>query len=204
MNTWPVNTETFVWARSDDPKCLEWESLGYTLAGESWGAHLDLSKESDYSKYAGKIKKVKIAGIDIREIRIAEISLVIELEENNFKDYPITPATTHTVATPEKLNELININGAIFGAFIDNALIGVLATKKYPEKVEIEFASIAPEYRGKSIASGLGSFAILHYLSKGMTTFATGGAAVNSSSKGSVESLGFVIDEFWRSYKVPS
>jgi GNAT superfamily N-acetyltransferase len=101
------------------------------------------------------------------------------------------------------LESLINTDGAIFGAFSGANLVGVLATKKYPRKVEFEFASVVRAHRGKSLASALGSFAIMEFLSQGVTTFVTGGAAVNSSSKATVESLGFTIDELWRSYRAP-
>ena len=193
----------FVWAKSDDPQCALWESSGYELVGESWGAHLAVAADSLRDKYASKIEKVSLLGYELRKLKIEDIPQLIELEKANHADYPFTPATGHALSSADELESLINTDGAIFGAFSGANLVGVLATKKYQRKVEFEFASVVRAHRRKSLASALGSFAIMEFLSQGVTTFATGGAAVNSSSKATVESLGFTIDELWRSYRAP-
>lgn len=176
----------------------------YELVGESWGAHLLITDPIDLSPYAAKVNKAIKAGVEIRSLMVNDIPDVIQLELENGKDYPFTPATRHSVPTADELKDLIVSTGAVFGAFIQKRLIGVLATKKNPESVEFEFASISSEYRGKSIASGIGSYAIIEYVKESSISFATGGAAVNDSSRGAVESLGFTIDECWKSYKVPT
>lgn len=193
----------FVWAKSDDPQCALWESSGYELVGISWGAHLEVATDSLRDKYASKIGKVKLLGYELRQLEIEDIPQIIQLEKTNYADYPFTPATGHELSNADELESLINTDGAIFGTYSAADLVGVLATRKYPTKVEFEFASVSRNHREKSLASALGSFAIMEYLSRGVTSFATGGASVNSSSKATVESLGFTIDELWRSYRAP-
>jgi len=193
----------YVWARNDDPKCEEWESDGYLLVGESWGAHLSLDTDKPLTKYSAKLDKVKSNGFDIREVTTSEAKDVSNLERVNNKDYPFTPATEHPLPALHEIEEVIGGKGIIFGAFFDEDLVGVLATKRADTKVEFEFASILEKYRGLGLAGALGSMAILVYIAEGVSDFATGGAAVNESSKGTVESLGFTIDEIWKSYKKP-
>jgi GNAT superfamily N-acetyltransferase len=199
-----MSESKFVWAKSDDPKCVEWESKGYEFLGESWGAHLTLTPNSDLSNYSSRITKSKNMGFELMQLSEAEVEQVLALEESTNADYPYTPATSHPVPTKEELVSVISNEGIIFGAFFEGKLIGVLSTKKMREKVEFDFASIDSPFRGKGLASALGSLAIQTYSEDGIYVFATGGASVNASSKGTVESLGFEIDEFWRSYKEPS
>jgi len=156
----------------------------------------------DLSAYRFMVERIEIADTKLRILDISDIDRIIDLERKNLNDYPFTPATIQHLPTAEHLRGLILSEGAIFGAIHGNKLVGVLATKRDIGKIEFEFASIDSQFRGKSIASALGAFAILKFLSEGSNSFATGGAAVNAASKGTVESLGFTIDEFWRSYKV--
>lgn len=193
----------FVWARNDDPKCAEWESQGYELVGESWGAHLNLPSNSNLNSYSSRLESASAKGFEIKVLNESYLDQIVALEEKTNSDYPFTPATSHELPSRTDLEKYFQGEGYLFGAFKDNHLIGILATKREPLKIEFDFASVDPKFRGHGIASALGSLAIQTYFSEGFFSFATGGASVNASSKGTVESLGFVIDEFWRSYRKP-
>jgi len=60
------------------------------------------------------------------------------------------------------------------------------------------------EHRGLGVGSAIVSLAISTYANLGERLFSTGGAAVNEASHATVRSLGFVVDEQWRSYQRPN
>lgn len=81
--------------------------------------------------------------------------------------------------------------------------MGVLATSPRGNLVELDFASILREQRGKGIGKALAAAAIVDWMSQGVRLFGTGGAAINEASLGTVTSLGFSVEERWRSYLPP-
>lgn len=70
--------------------------------------------------------------------------------------------------------------------------------------MNIDFGSVRREYRGLGVVSAIASLAISTYATLGERLFSTGGAAVNEASQATVRSLGFVVDEQWRSYQGPN
>lgn len=91
----------------------------------------------------------------------------------------------------------------LFGAFFEGVLVGAISTSDSGEIVELDFASILREHRGKGIGKALASAAILEWSGRGIRVFGTGGAMANDASLGTVRSLGFSIEERWRSYQLP-
>jgi len=71
-------------------------------------------------------------------------------------------------------------------------------------EADIDFGSVRREHRGLGVGSAIASLAINTYANLGERRFPTGGAAQNEASKATVLSLGFEVDELWRSYQKSS
>lgn len=189
--------------RDDDPRCAESEASGFTLVAESWGARLRLSLNAKLDAYRECVELAHQSGIALQELDVEYSDAVLELELVNNADYPFTPATIRSIPTPESIQALWKIEARIFGALEYKILVGVISTSRSGEMVELDFASVLTEQRGKGIGKALAATAILAWAKDGVQTFATGGAAVNAASLGTVRSLGFAIEESWRSYQPP-
>lgn len=197
-----VNEEIQI-LRDNDPRCLELESSGYKLVGESWGARLRFYEGDDLTIYSEAVKRTVEKGVTVQEL-VAQFAVpLFELELKNNPDYPYTPATFHAVPTIESIRALWRPDNRIYGAFDSGILIGAIATSRRGEIVELDFASVLSNYRGKGIGKALAAAAILAWERLGVRIFATGGASANEASLGTVESLGFNVEERWRSYKRP-
>ncbi len=187
--------------RDADPRCLELESLGYTLIGESWGARL--SVDGDTESFLAAIANANSIGVDVREIGVDSAEEVLLLETANNPDYPRTPANMRLLPTIEIIRGLWASNNRIFGAFSDGVLVGVLATSPRENLVELDFASVLREYRGRGFGKALAAAAIIEWVKAGVELFGTGGASINEASLRTVISLGFDVKERWRSYQPP-
>ena len=184
-----------------DPKCQALEALGYVIVGQSWGAHLRLSDPIDLALYLAKISRLQSSGYRVESIPLDLADQVLELEVINNPDYPYTPATAQAVPTFESTRTLWKPGKWVFGAFKEELLIGVVAASKGAKEVNIDFGSVRREHRGLGVGSAIASLAISTYANLGESLFSTGGAAVNEASQATVRSLGFVVDEQWRSYQ---
>ncbi len=189
--------------REDDPRCSELETRGFTLVGESWGARLSLNADDDLSIYTEALNSVVGTGISIQELDIDFANALLDLELITNPDYPYTPATFHEVPTIEGIRALWRPGNRIFGAISEVVLIGAICTTGKEERTEIDFASLLRAYRGQGIGKALLAAGILAWESLGVRVFTTGGAAQNSASLGTVRSLGFAVEEKWRSYQPP-
>ena len=127
-----------------------------------------------------------------------------ELEVINNLDYPHTPATAHAIATFESIRTLWKHGNWVFGAFKEEVLVGVVAASKGAKEVNIDFGSVRREHRGLGVGSAIASLAIKTYATLGDRLFSTGGAAVNEASHATARSLGFSVDEQWRSHQRPN
>lgn len=188
--------------RDTDHRCADLEASGYTLVGESWGARLSLDEGIDLKVYLEAVSRVLENGILIQELGIEFADALLELELITNSDYPYTPATFHALPTPESTRSLWSPSNRIFGAIDEGVLIGIVATSRKGNIVELDFFSVLREYRGKGIGKAVASAAILDWANLGIRLFATGGAAVNTASLGTVHSLGFSFEERWRSYQI--
>ncbi len=189
--------------RDTDPRCADLEALGYALVGESWGARLRLDENEGLSLYSDAVNRVLESGIDIQELGVEWADALLELELINNPDYPYTPATSRAVPTEESIRALWRLENRLFGAISAGVLVGAISTSGEAGIVELDFASILREYRGMGIGKALVSAAILSWIGTGIRIFATGGAMTNEASLGTVESLGFNVEERWRSYQLP-
>jgi len=197
-------TQSIEVLRDSDPRCAELEANGYTLVAESWGARLRFNEDVDFSIFRQATSKVREKGIHIQELssEFADELLIVELANN--ADYPNTPATFHALPTIESMRALWREGNRIFGATDGDLLIGAISTSRREDFVELDFASILREYRGMGIGKALASVAILTWIETGIHIFATGGAMTNEASLGTVRSLGFSVEEKWRSYQINS
>lgn len=195
-------TQSIEVLRDTDSRCAELEANGYTLVAESWGARLRCNEDEDSSVFRQATAKVREKGIHIQELssEFADELLTVELANN--ADYPNTPATFHALPTIESMRALWREDNRIFGATNGNLLIGAISTSRREDVVELDFASILREYRGMGIGKALASAAILAWIEMGIRIFATGGAMTNEASLGTVRSLGFSVEEKWRSYQL--
>lgn len=189
--------------RDNDPRCSELEANGFTLVGESWGARLRLPTDSNLDIYREATERMRKNGIRLQELDIEFVEALLELELINNADYPFTPATNRAIPTLESIRVLWKAENRIFGAFTGERLVGAISTSRGSEIVELDFASVLLDYRGKGIGKALAATAILAWLKQGVRVFATGGAVTNEASLGTVRSLGFVVEEKWRSYQPP-
>lgn len=189
--------------RDIDPRCEELEANGYVLIAESWGARLRIGVDADLALYFGAVNSVLSDQVCIEELSADFADDLFGLELVNNPDYPYTPATSRVVPTIEDLRALWKLENRIFGATSSGVLIGALATSKRENLVELDFASILRDYRGKGIGKALVATAILEWVKQGIYLFGTGGASVNEASLGTVKSLGFLVEERWRSYQPP-
>lgn len=188
--------------RDTDPRCADLEASGYTLVGESWGARLRFREGDDLAIYSEAVKRTVEKGVTVQEL-VAQFAVsLFELELKNNPDYPYTPATSHAIPTIESIRALWRPDNRIFGAFDSGILIGAIATSRRGEIVELDFASVLSNYRGKGIGKALAAAAIIAWERLGVRIFATGGASTNEASLGTVESLGFNVEERWRSYQL--
>jgi RimJ/RimL family protein N-acetyltransferase len=190
--------------RESDPKRAEYERRGDSPIATSWGARLEIDNAFDFENLEKKIKRCLDSGYELKLLTTDYIDQVLELELLNNKDYPYTPATERSLAllTREKIAQLWNQNSWNFGVKIDGDLVGVCGTSRKWSGIEIDFGSVRADHRGKGVGIGGVALAVQHLISLGETKFATGGAALNSASKATVQSLGFKIDEIWYTYEV--
>ena len=198
-----MNSEIEI-ANALDPKCQELEALGYVIIGESWGAHLQLSDPAELGSYSRRISRLQTLGFRVESLPLGLAVQVLELELINNPDYPYTPATMHAMPTYESTRSLWKPSNWVFGAFKEGLLVGVVAASKGAKEVSIDFGSVRREHRGLGVGSAIASLAISTYANLGERLFSTGGAAVNEASRATVRSLGFVVNEQWRSYQRPN
>ncbi len=189
--------------RDTDPRCVELEASGYSLVAESWGARLRLEPGQDLDTYLTAVNLALGKGIDLQELNIEFADALLSLELANNSDYPYTPATARAIPTNESIRTLWRPENLLFGAFLDGVLVGAISTSGRGDFVELDFASILRDHRGKGIGKALASAAILEWVKQGTYLFGTGGASVNEASLGTVRSLGFSVEERWRSYQPP-
>ena len=194
-----MNSETVI-INSLDPKCSVLESEGYVVVAESWGAHLMFQETSDLAVYHQKIESLGLRGFDLIELTQDSAYQVLELELKTNADYPYTPATAHELPTKESTLALWKSGTWIFGAFRESELVGVIAATQKQDEVNLDFGSVRSDQRGLGVGSGIASKAIVSLHKRGIRNFSTGGAASNAASLATVASLGFHVDEIWRSY----
>lgn len=187
--------------RDDDPRCAELEADGYLIVGRSWGARLLLQEPPELSSLQRMVASVEASGVVIRELDASFANALFELESANNADYPFTPATFQPPPDMMTIENYWVSGKRIFGATVDDHLVGVVVGTVNNGVGDNEFASVLKEYRKTGIGAAISAASILAFSEDGIRTFTAGGAGQNDASLGLVRSVGFIVEEQWRSYQ---
>jgi GNAT superfamily N-acetyltransferase len=186
--------------REDDPRCAELEAAGYRVVGESWGARLRLSEPPDLSVMREAVARAQALGIAVRELSPDFSDELFSLEYQNHADYPFTPATAQKLRDADAIRGLWD-GYRIFGALDGALLVAATVISQATDRGETQFTSVLSAYRGKGLGKAVKAASILALAEDGVRLFGTGGAAVNEASLGANRTLGYTIEERWRSYQ---
>lgn len=187
--------------RDDDPRCLELEADGYRIVGRFWGARLRLAETPDLTRFERVVAKVEATGIVVQELDASFAKALFDLESANNVDYPFTPATYQP---PPVLSEILGFwkNGKrVFGALDDGRLVGAVVGVVNDGVGDNDFASVLENYRGTGVGGAIAAASIIAFADDGVRTFTAGGAGMDDASLGLVRSMGFTLEEQWRSYQ---
>lgn len=187
--------------RAEDPQVADLEAAGYRLVGESWGARLRLPEAPDLTKIEQAVARAEATGITIQELSVEYADALYELELANNADYPFTPATFQAPPERESIRGLWESGKRIFGALDGGVLVAVVVGQVVDGTGDNDFASVLSTHRGRGIGAAVAAASILAFAKEGVRVFTAGGAAVNASSLGLVRSMGFQVEEQWRSYE---
>jgi GNAT superfamily N-acetyltransferase len=182
--------------RADDPRCAELEAAGYEIVGGSWAARLH---DPDRALLESAVRR---SGLVITELGAEWAEALHALETANEKDYPYTPATHRVVGDLDQIRAIWT-EYRVFGALDDSLLVGATTIREHEGYGDTEFTSVLASYRGRGVGQAVKAASILAFLDAGITSFSTGGAAMNSASIGANEALGYTLTERWRSYARP-
>ena len=187
--------------RADDPRVDDLEADGYRLVGESWGARLRFTESPDLTKLEQAVHRVEVSGITILELSANYATALYELELANNADYPFTPATFQAPPKREAISNLWESGKRIFGALDGDVLVAVVVGQVVDDTGNNDFASVLGTHRGRGLGTAVAAASIIAFATEGVRVFTAGGAAVNAASLGLVRSLGFQVEEQWRSYE---
>lgn len=187
--------------RAEDPRVADLQAAGYRLVGESWGARLRLSEAPDLTAFERAVARAVAIGITIQELSVAYADAVYDLELATNADYPFTPATFHAPPEPGSIHGLWESGKRIFGALDEGVLVAVVVGQVVDGTGDNDFASVLRTHRGRGLGAAVSAASIIAFANEGVRVFTAGGAAVNASSLGLVRSMGFQVEEQWRSYE---
>lgn len=187
--------------RADDPRVDDLEADGYRLVGESWGARLRFTESPDLTKLEQAVHRAEASGITILELSANYATALYELELANNADYPFTPATFQAPPKREAISNLWESGKRIFGALDGDVLVAVVVGQVVDDTGNNDFASVLGTHRGRGLGTAVAAASIIAFATEGVRVFTAGGAAVNAASLGLVRSLGFQVEEQWRSYE---
>ena len=187
--------------QAEDPRVADLEASGYRLVGESWGARLRLAEPPDLTKIERAVAKADVSGITIRELSVDYAGAVSELELANNADYPFTPATFQPPPERESIRGLWDSGKRVFGALDGDILVAVVVGQVVDGTGDNDFASVLSTHRGRGLGAAVAAASIVAFAKEGVRVFTAGGAAVNAASLGLVRSIGFHVEEQWRSYE---
>ena len=187
--------------QAEDPRVADLEASGYRLVGESWGARLRLAEPPDLTKIERAVAEADVSGITIRELSVDYAGAVYELELANNADYPFTPATFQPPPERESIRGLWDSGKRIFGALDGDVVVAVVVGQVVDGTGDNDFASVLSTHRGRGLGAAVAAASIVAFAREGVRVFTAGGAGVNAASLGLVRSMGFHVEEQWRSYE---
>ena len=187
--------------RADDPRVADLEAVGYRLVGESWGARLRLSEPPDLTEVEQVVARAKEFGIAIQELTAEYANALYDLELANNADYPFAPATSQAPPDRDSIRGIWESGKRVFGALDNGMLVGAAVGEVVDGTGDIDFASVLRTHRGRGLGAAVAAASIVAFAKEGVRVFRVGGAGTNSASLGLVRSLGFQVEEQWRSYE---
>ena len=187
--------------QAEDPRVADLEASGYRLVGESWGARLRLAEPPDLTKIERAVAEADVSGITIRELSVDYAGAVYELELANNADYPFTPATFQPPPERESIRGLWDSGKRIFGALDGDVVVAVVVGQVVDGTGDNDFASVLSTHRGRGLGAAVAAASIVAFAREAVRVFTAGGAGVNAASLGLVRSMGFHVEEQWRSYE---
>ena len=187
--------------RADDPRARELESTGYRSIGESWGVRLRLPEPLALTVEERAVARAAAEGIVVKELGAEYADALFELELANNADYPYTPATFQAPPERELIRAFWESGKRVFGALDGDELVAAVVGGVVDCVGDNDFASVLRSHRGRGLGAAVAAAWIIALASDGVRVFAAGGANANDASLGLVRSLGFVIEEQWRSYQ---
>ena len=186
--------------RAEDPRCVAFEADGYVLVGESWGARLRLTEPPELMKISQAVTRAEESGITVQELPVEYADALYDLELANNADYPYTPATFQAPPERDAIRGLWHSGKRIFGALDGGVLVAAAVGQILDGVGDNDFASVLKSHRGRGLGAAVAAASILTFAAEGVRVFSAGGAAVNAASLGLVQSMGFHVEERWRSY----
>lgn len=187
--------------RAEDPRVGDLEAAGYRLVGESWGARLRLPEAPDLSTIEQAVSRAAESGITIRELTPDYADALYDLELANNADYPFTPATFQAAPERDSIRSLWKSGKRVFGALDGGVLVAAVVGRVLDGTGDNDFASVLRTHRGRGLGAAVAAASIIAFADEGVRVFTAGGAGANAASLGLVRSLGFQVEERWRSYE---
>ncbi|TFC95197.1 MULTISPECIES: GNAT family N-acetyltransferase [Cryobacterium] len=187
--------------RAEDPRVADLEASGYRLVGESWGARLHLAEAPDLTRIQQAVAGAEVSGITILELSAEYADAVCDLELANNADYPFTPATFQAPPERESIRGFWASGKRIFGALDGGVLVAVVVGQVVDGTGNNDFASVLSTHRGRGLGAAVAAASIVTFAKEGVREFTAGGAAANAGRLGLVRSMGFNVEEQWRSYE---
>lgn len=192
-HTGQVQPEQIV-VKSDDPRCVELEAVGWVVVSRSWAAQVTASSV-DIEVLSGAVRRGRRHG-DVREIEDGDLESVLLLDYMTLADYPGGVATEHDPLTTSTAGVTHTRRG--FGAFDGGGrALAVTYVDVDGRAAETDFTVVAAELRGLGIGTAVKATSLLALLCDGVEVFRTGGAEENRATLDSNRSLGYVVDEEW-------
>ncbi len=195
--------------RAEDPRRDVLERLGWTVAGESWGARLRLDapgtaeRQSAEKRLRGAVDAGEARGYRVGPAGSESAAAIASLDGLNAADYPSTPSTAHTAPTVDEVRHLFSDGVRFYGAWDGDDLVAISGIRRLPDRAETEFTSVRADHRGRGLAYAVKAAGILALAAEGVTVFGTGGAAANAGSLAMNRGLGYVVEEHWYDYEAP-
>lgn len=144
--------------------------------------------------------------LDLVELGAHDVGAILALDAATVGDYPGGPATRHAAldrarATPGGRRRFFGVRTGRVGA--DGVRpAGELVAMSVVDlggdsTAGIDFTVVAPDFRGRGLATALKAWSLLALAAAGVNSVRTGGSARNAAIIAVNARLGFVIDERW-------
>ena len=180
---------------ASDPKCLELEGGGYRVHKQEWAASLDLTSDADLDLFKDRYVATLSHMFEIREIGIEYLEAVYALKMANSHSQFHFLGKDGIAPTLSVLANEWREGNLFFGAFDGDLLIGVLESELRDGRIFLTLCHIDPERKYQGISTGLTSYAILYWVTKGIRHFASCGDQIVPDRQEVLEHLGFNIHD---------